>query len=46
MIRDHNLEFSDIQPISSINLQPIGNNIDLNNLNKKIVKSVECQQQI
>ena len=46
MVREHDEIFPEIQPISSLNLQPVGNNIDLNNLNKKIVKSIECQQQI
>ena len=42
MVREHNKTFPEIQPIY-INLEPIGNNIDLNNLNKKIVNSIECQ---
>ena len=46
MLRDHNEVYPEIQPISGINLQPIGDNIDLNNLNKKIVNSIECPQQI
>ena len=46
MLRDHNEVYPEIQPISGINLQPVGNSIDLNNLNKKIVNSIECPQQI
>ena len=46
MMREHDKIFPEIQPISGINLQPVGDNIDLNNLNKKIVNSIECQQQI
>lgn len=46
MVREHDKTFPEIQPISNINLEPIGNNIDLNDLNKKIVNSIECQQQI
>jgi len=46
MIREHDKIFPEIEPISGINLQPVGNGIDLNKLNKKIVNSVECQQQI
>lgn len=46
MIREHDNVFPEIQPISGINLQPVGDNVDLNNLNKKIVNSVECQQHI
>jgi len=46
MLREHDEIFPEIQPISYLNLKPIGNNIDLNNLNKKIVTSIECHQQI
>jgi len=46
MLREHDEIFPEIQPISELNLQPIGNGVDFNNLNKKIVNSIECQQQI
>ena len=46
MVREHDEIFPEIEAISGIDLQPIENNINLNNLNKKIVNSVECQQKI
>ena len=44
MVREHDEIFPEIDVISNIDLQPVGNNINLNNLNKKIVNSIECQQ--
>jgi len=46
MVREHDEIFPEIQPISNLDLQAVGNSIDLNNINKKIVNSVECQQQV
>lgn len=45
MLREHDEIYPEIESVSN-NFEIINTNIDLNNLNKKTVISIECQQPV